>query len=67
MDVLGWLSQQESAAAASPEARLKLPPDYVQEGLALAAGTRILGVRLEDLSRDELVAVIGQFWKREDR
>lgn len=44
---------------------MALPAKFVTEGLALAKGAKIFGEALEDLTRDELLAVAAQGWKAE--
>jgi hypothetical protein len=44
----------------------RLPEHFVNEGLKLAKGAMIFGVPLEELSRDELLAVAAQGWKAEE-
>lgn len=44
-----------------------LPEKFVAEGLALAKDALIFGVRLDLLSRDELLAVAAQGWKLADQ
>lgn len=45
------------------ETKRKLPEKFLTEGTALAEDASIFGVRLSDLSRDELLAVAAQGWK----
>jgi len=40
-----------------------LPDGFVQEGLKIAKGAVIFGVRLDDLSRDELLASAAHGWE----
>jgi hypothetical protein len=41
---------------------VNLPADFVNEGLELAATLSVLGVPVETLSRDELLAVAAHGW-----
>jgi hypothetical protein len=44
---------------------MKLPTEFVEEGLALAARATIFGVPFADLSRDEAVAAAALGWMAE--
>jgi hypothetical protein len=42
-----------------------IPEQFLREGMILGEGTRIFGVELSELSREELIAVAAQGWNAE--
>lgn len=42
---------------------MKLPKDFVEEGLKMAEGASLFGVMFTDLDRDELLATAAQGWE----
>lgn len=45
------------------ENKRKLPEKFLADGIALAEDASIFGVKLSELSRDELLAVAAKGWK----
>jgi hypothetical protein len=46
---------------------MNLPETFVADGLKLAEGLLLFGKRLEEMSRDELIASAAQGWEAERR
>ena len=42
-----------------------LPESFMKSGTELAKDARIFGIRFDELSRDELMAVAAMGWKKE--
>jgi len=54
---------EESSDAANGRIARHLPDGFVQEGLKIAKGAVMFGVRLDELSRDELLASAAHGWE----
>jgi hypothetical protein len=66
----GWLGtrprdshQSLSSAYNSKGVFMKLPQDILEEGLRLATNATIYGIRVQDMSRQELIAIAVLGWK----
>jgi len=42
---------------------MSLPPDLIERGLKLARGANFMGERIEDLTREELMAIAALGWQ----